>query len=242
MKRGVDESIPQNRIKGGTIVFATFAVISLIVSAVNGLIPIYLIEAAGWGGLAWYWQSRSTHSETAKGIVVILAAVVTIGEVIHIAVRSNMKRQRSPLTAMLQANDQPKPVPSCPSGIPSGVKVVEISPDQVTASSGQLWYVPPDRLLGEQGGWYFHFTLSNNAKDSCITEIDYSVELDPEDGALIAGHGRKHVAPLSPGWVYKPQERDPDDRATFSKPVESGALSSWNVTKVYGFHQTESRE
>jgi hypothetical protein len=82
-----NQNLPEGRIKGGTIVFAVFAVISLIVSLVNGLVPIYLIEAASWGGLAWYWQRRNRHSETAKSIVVILAAIVIIGEVIHITVR-----------------------------------------------------------------------------------------------------------------------------------------------------------
>jgi hypothetical protein len=236
-----NQNLPEGRIKGGTIVFAVFAVISLIVSLVNGLVPIYLIEAASWGGLAWYWQRRNRHSETAKSIVVILAAIVIIGEVIDITVRHNATRQPTPLTALLQSNDQPssasQPTPACPSGIPSGAQIVEIPSDQVTATSGQLWYVPPDKLLGEQGGWYFHFTVTNNAKDFCVTAVEYSVQLEPDNGVTITGQGKKHLGPLSQGWIYAPQERDPDDRVTFPKAASSGALSSWNVTKVYGFSQ-----
>jgi hypothetical protein len=238
----------ESRIKGGAVVFAAFAVISLIVSVANGLVPSYLIEAAAWGGLAWYWQSRKTHSETAKGIVVTVAVIVTIGEVIHFAARSKAKEQPTTQTAHLQADDHPtstpesKPVASCPSGLPSGAKTVQISSDQVTATSGQLWYEPTNKLLDERGGWYFHFTVTNNAKDFCVTKVEYSVELDPESGAAIAGHGTKHLGPLSPGWAYSPQERDPDDRVIFSKAVQSGTLSSWSVTKVYGFHQPVSED
>jgi TPR repeat protein len=50
----------------------------------KGLVPIYLFEAAGWAGAAWYWHSKKTHSELAKAIVIVLAVLVAIGEVIHI--------------------------------------------------------------------------------------------------------------------------------------------------------------
>lgn len=238
-----EQKTSQNRIQSGTVVLLTFAVISLIVSVVNGLVPIYLIEAAAWGGLAWYWQSRNEHSEAAKGIVVIAAVIVTIGEVIHFTA---VKQKPTPLAATLQTNnqptfDQPKPISPCPSGVPSGVRIVEIPSDQVTATSGQLWHEPPDKLLSERGGWYFHFVVTNNAKDFCVTAIDYSVQLAAEIGALIEGHGRKHLGPLPAGWVYTPQERDPDDRVIFSKAVERGELSSWNVTNVYGFSQADHK-
>lgn len=194
---------PSNQIKGGTVVFAAFAVISLIVSAVNGVVPIYLVEAAMWGGLAWYWQSRNEHSKAAKGIVVIAAVIVTIGEVIHFAARSKgMRQQPTPLTSMLQTSDQPasipepKPVAPCPSGMPSGATTVEIPSDQVTAKNGQLWYEPTDKLLDERGGWYFHFTITNNTKGFCVTRVDYTVKLDPENGATLTGHGHEAYRPL----------------------------------------------
>jgi hypothetical protein len=45
---------PGYRVDAGTIVFGLFAAISLIVSLFKGLTPIYLLEATGWAGLAWY--------------------------------------------------------------------------------------------------------------------------------------------------------------------------------------------
>jgi hypothetical protein len=56
----------------------------LLVSIIKGLVPIYLLEAVGWAGLAWYWQKKNTHSELAKAIVIVLAVLVAIGEVVHI--------------------------------------------------------------------------------------------------------------------------------------------------------------
>ena len=69
----------------GTYVFGAFSAISLLVSIMKGIVPIYLFEAAGWAGAAWYWHSKKTHSELAKAIVIVLAVLVAIGEVIHIA-------------------------------------------------------------------------------------------------------------------------------------------------------------
>ena len=85
-----DESAPLKdgvagtAIRVGTLVFGAFSAISLLVSIVKGLVPIYLLEAAGWAGLAWYWQKKKTHSELAKAIVIVLAVLVAIGEVVHI--------------------------------------------------------------------------------------------------------------------------------------------------------------
>jgi len=78
-------------IQTGTIVFGAFSAISLVVSIVKGVVPIFLMEAAGWAGAAWYWQNKKTHSETAKAVVVVLAVLIAIGEVIHIASQANPK-------------------------------------------------------------------------------------------------------------------------------------------------------
>jgi hypothetical protein len=83
-------------IQTGTIVFGAFSAISLVVSIVKGVVPIFLLEAAGWAGAAWYWQSKKTHSETAKGIVIALAALVAVGEVIHIATSADSRTTAAP--------------------------------------------------------------------------------------------------------------------------------------------------
>jgi hypothetical protein len=78
-------------IRVGTLVFGAFSAISLLVSIIKGLVPIYLLEAVGWAGLAWYWQKKNTHSELAKAIVIVLAVLVAIGEVVHIASQPGSK-------------------------------------------------------------------------------------------------------------------------------------------------------
>jgi hypothetical protein len=84
-------------IQAGTIVFASFAAISLLVSLVKGLVPIYLLEAFGWAGLAWYWQSKKTHSDVAKAIVGTLAVMVVLGEVVHIAMQWDAQPATAPV-------------------------------------------------------------------------------------------------------------------------------------------------
>jgi hypothetical protein len=69
----------------GTYVFGAFSVIALLVSIIKGIVPIYLLESGVWAGAAWYWHRIKTHSELAKAIVIVLAALVAIGEVIQIA-------------------------------------------------------------------------------------------------------------------------------------------------------------
>jgi hypothetical protein len=78
-------------IRVGTLVFGAFSAISLLVSIVKGLVPIYLLEAVGWAGVAWYWQKKKTHSELTKAIVIVLAVLVAIGEVVHIASQPSSK-------------------------------------------------------------------------------------------------------------------------------------------------------
>jgi TPR repeat protein len=53
-------------IRVGTWVFGAFSAISLVVSMAKGIVPIYLLVAAGWAGAAWYWQVKKTHSDVAK--------------------------------------------------------------------------------------------------------------------------------------------------------------------------------
>jgi hypothetical protein len=73
------------RRKIGTYVFGAFSVLSLIVSIVKGVVPLYLEESAVWAGAAWYWHRKKTHTELATAIVIVLAGLVAIGEAIQIA-------------------------------------------------------------------------------------------------------------------------------------------------------------
>src|ERR1035437_8541337 len=85
------DGVAGTAIRVGTLVFGAFSAVSLLVSIVKGLVPIYLLEAAGWAGIAWYWQRKKTHSDVAKAIVIVLAVLVAIGEVVHIASQPGSK-------------------------------------------------------------------------------------------------------------------------------------------------------
>jgi hypothetical protein len=86
-------------ISAGTFVFGAFSLISLLVSVSRGLVPIYLLEAAGWAGAAWYWQRLKTKSNASKAAVAWLAIAVAIGEVVHIAVsQADSSSARPPMT------------------------------------------------------------------------------------------------------------------------------------------------
>jgi hypothetical protein len=80
----------------GTYVFGTFSAISLLVSLIKGIEPIYLLESAGWAGAAWYWHRKKMHSQVSKAIVVGLAVLVGLGEVIHMVIQA---APRSPQTS-----------------------------------------------------------------------------------------------------------------------------------------------
>jgi len=80
----------------GTYVFGALAVISLLVSIIKGVVPIYLVESAIWAGASWYWHRAKTHSELGKAIVIVIAVLVAIGEVIHIASQSDFRPERIP--------------------------------------------------------------------------------------------------------------------------------------------------
>jgi hypothetical protein len=87
----IEDGVAGSGIRVGTLVFGVFSVICLLVSIAKGLVPIYLLEAAGWAGLAWYWQGKKTHSDVAKAIVIVLAVLVAIGEAVHIASQPDSK-------------------------------------------------------------------------------------------------------------------------------------------------------
>jgi len=87
----IRDGVAHTSIRVGTLVFGAFSAISLLVSIIKGLVPIYLLESAGWAGVAWYWQRKKAHSELAKAIVIVLAVLVAIGEVVHIAFQPDSK-------------------------------------------------------------------------------------------------------------------------------------------------------
>lgn len=79
----------------GTYTFGAFAVITLLVAIAHGIRPIELIETAIWAGAAWYWHSKKTHSELAKAVVLVLAALVAIVEIISVVHHFNETDSKS---------------------------------------------------------------------------------------------------------------------------------------------------
>jgi hypothetical protein len=64
----------------GTIAFAAFSLLSLVVCFVQGIVPIYIVESVIWGALAWYWHKKNPASQTANLIALLLAVAVAAGE------------------------------------------------------------------------------------------------------------------------------------------------------------------
>jgi len=73
-------SVATNNPNLGTIVFAGFALFSLVVSFVKGIVPIFLVEAVLWGALALYWHKKKPTSQATTAIVLLLAVAVAAGE------------------------------------------------------------------------------------------------------------------------------------------------------------------
>ena len=226
-------------IKTGTYVFATFAALSFVVSAIKGFVPIYLLESVGWTALAVYWQSRTTHNKTSEVLVVFLALAVAVGEITEIALGPRLRLQGTKIAVNAgsavkppdELRTSPPPLPLCPSGLPSGGKTIEIPPTGVEGTNAEAWYVAPSEGEGLRGHWYFHFTVLNKTANFCVTTIKYDVQLE-SSGAIINGHGEKHIKPLSPFWSYTPQEADHDDELKLESRPKTGVLSSWKITTV----------
>jgi hypothetical protein len=64
----------------GSIIFALFAMLSLLVSVLKGIVPIYLVESAIWAGLAWYWYKKNLVGPRVNLAVVVVAVFVAAGE------------------------------------------------------------------------------------------------------------------------------------------------------------------
>jgi hypothetical protein len=59
----------------------------------------------------------------------------------------------------------PAASPPCCDGLPPGVRPTEIPITGIDDSQGNLWYVPPNRVLEEKGGCFL-FRQSSNDKES----------------------------------------------------------------------------
>lgn len=80
------ESAPERpgRENYGVVVFEALAVVSVIIGLAKGMPPLYLGEAAVWGGLAYYWQKRGPATPTGAALVLLLAVTVAGAEGYHL--------------------------------------------------------------------------------------------------------------------------------------------------------------
>jgi zinc-ribbon domain len=69
----------------GTWVFAGLSVVTLAFCFAKGIIPIYLVAAAVWAGLAWYWQTRGPFDEGTEGTVCVVAVLVAAAQFLLMA-------------------------------------------------------------------------------------------------------------------------------------------------------------
>lgn len=157
-------AVTPSSIKAGTIVFGIFAAISLLVSIAKGVVPIFLIESGGWVGLAWFWQAKRTHSDFVRGVVTILAVIVSIGEVLHIAIHSGpdsvpgsavIEGRPTVNPAPVYENQSPAaPAPSVPTSDSKRASATDAkykqSPDPVSLSKlndEAVWRMASDRFF-----------------------------------------------------------------------------------------------
>jgi hypothetical protein len=77
----------------GTVILGTFSVMTLLIGFAKGLTPLSLIEATGWATAAWFWQRKKPNSLVATIAIILLAVVITVGEIVFYQVRpSNSAR------------------------------------------------------------------------------------------------------------------------------------------------------
>ena len=168
-------------ISAGTIIFAAFSAISLVVSIIKGLVPIYLLESVAWAGLAWYWHSKRTHSELAKGIVVILAVLVAVGESAQIVSQAGMGSRRP------QTESNAFVYPSASPGTDPYAKYAVTSPGPTASDEKQPGlqpFIPADRK-------------SSGAKESKVQTEKLSPEATKRRAFdLYADNKFKEAAPL----------------------------------------------
>ncbi len=77
---GMTSNERKSSVNFGTIVFASFSFLSLVVCFVKGIVPIYAMESVMWSALAWYCYKKSPLSQNANLIVLLLAVAVAAGE------------------------------------------------------------------------------------------------------------------------------------------------------------------
>jgi hypothetical protein len=115
----------------GTIIFGGFSLLSLAVFLVQGLVPIYFIEAVAWALAAWLWHKRKPTSQVATAAVLLLAVAVAAGEGYLLGARSAVRYNSTQLGASLPPGVVDSPSPA-----------TELPPEAVTKAEPQRSTLP----------------------------------------------------------------------------------------------------
>jgi hypothetical protein len=206
-----DGAVGNTPVVVGTFVFGAFSAISLIVSIVKGIVPIYLLASAAWACAAWFWHKRSSKKEVARAIVVVLGALAAVGEVALLASQHESGHAQIPGTV------QPDPfaqyaVATSPSGRDSNAPATE------TESKSPI------------GDTHQESTVSASARVSSAKLGDGRVAAgahSAEAGARPAKESRQEAASppcpesLAPGEIRSPMALDSDQLALVKASMQS---------------------
>jgi hypothetical protein len=236
----IDISQPTPQVSGkqtpytnfGTIVFALFAALSLLVCLVRGIVPIYLVEAGLWAGLAWFWHKKNLVSPSVNLAVLLVAVFVAAGEGFMVGQQFNAERYTYLTEGRMQfrvnahlgrtdrlGSDGWKPVsfdqPPEDIGSPQIVGVIW-SMSKGVWENGML--NTPGKIcfqMQNSSGYVLrdvaiHISLDPKPADDTSSEVSDLVNLKSDDGGLLdLGGGAKfcgdapRVFPAGAKWSYE---------------------------------------
>ncbi len=113
----------------GTVVFAAFSVLSLLVSLIKGIVPLYLGESALWAFVAWYWHKKNHRSRAANQMVLLLAMAVVGGQAYLLGKRSTTTPRRPSLNSTLEDR-----MTTVPSWVPENKAALPTTPPDSSAT------------------------------------------------------------------------------------------------------------
>ena len=136
--------------KIGTYVFGAFSAISILVSIAKGIVPIYLVEAAVWAGAAWYWHRKKTHSELAKAIIIVMAALIVIGEIVSIAKQFTSEPRQAAMGAKRLPPEIPEYAYTPPADTPPADNSSTITGQVATKTNSDEVHVKSESTQGKE--------------------------------------------------------------------------------------------
>jgi len=214
----------------GTIVFAGFALLSVIVSFVKGIVPIFLVEAVLWSALALYWYRKKPTSQASTAIVLLLAVAVAAGEGYLVGRQFGVKTY----TYLQQGNAQYRVDNSAGRTDRLGTggwEAVSFDRPAEPLPSADFWLA----VAMSKGEWAFNnevcFDVSNNS-GYILQDISILITFDPKpaDGDVYVNLKRYGGAPLDKGKSGR-------FCGSASRAFPSGSTWSYTITSESGWKE-----